>query len=148
VGDYYTRIRRPEGNGYRAGNDITVEFYIQKALVTINAAARQEFAYDGNPKAVVFSVDQNIKPNVAYYRSSPDAPLNAPPIERGLYQALISYNGDAHHMGASKRVEIHEGGFSLPEEIPLIIRLITPSPEKRLRHSMEIATEPPRRVGI
>jgi len=52
VGDYYVRIRRPAGNGYKAGNDITVEYHIQKALVT------------------------------------------------------IFYNGDTHHMGASKRVEL------------------------------------------
>jgi hypothetical protein len=60
VGNYYVRIRRPAGNGYRAGKDITVEYHIQKALVTITAEARQEFAYDGIPKAVVFSVDQNV----------------------------------------------------------------------------------------
>jgi hypothetical protein len=32
VGYYYARIRRPAGNGYRAGRDITVEYHIQKAL--------------------------------------------------------------------------------------------------------------------
>jgi hypothetical protein len=106
VGDYYARIRRPAGNGYRAGNDITVEYHIQKALVTISAEERQEFIYDGNPKAVVFSVDKNVEPNVAYYRSSSDVPLNAPPVERGLYPVIISYNGDEHHMGASKRIEL------------------------------------------
>jgi hypothetical protein len=106
VGDYYVRIRRPAGNGYRAGNDITIEYHIQKALVTINAEDRQEFIYDGNPKTVVFSVDKNVEPNVAYYRSSPEQPLNGLPVTRGLYLAVISYNGDAHHMGASKRVEL------------------------------------------
>jgi hypothetical protein len=106
VGDYYVRIRRPNGNGYRAGNDIAVEFHIQKALVTISAEERQEFIYDGNPKAVVFALDQNVKPNVAYYRSSSDMPLNAPPVDKGIYPVIISYNGDAHHMGASKIVEL------------------------------------------
>jgi hypothetical protein len=106
VGDYYVRIKRPAGNGYRAGNDITVEFHIQKALVTISAEERQEFIYDGNPKEVIFSVDQNVKLNVAYYRSPSNVPLNAPPAERGLYPVIISYNGDVHHMGASKRVEL------------------------------------------
>jgi hypothetical protein len=106
VGGYYVRIRRPAGNGYRAGNDIAVEYHIQKALVTISAEERQEFTYDGNPKAVVFSVDQNVKPNAAYYRSSSDVPLNAPPTEKGIYPVIISYNGDEHHMGASKKVEL------------------------------------------
>jgi hypothetical protein len=32
VGYYYVRIRRPAGNGYMAGRDITVEYHIQKAL--------------------------------------------------------------------------------------------------------------------
>jgi hypothetical protein len=106
VGDYYVRIRRPAGNGYKAGNDITVEYHIQKALVTISAEEKQEFLYDGKPKPVVFSVDFNIEPRVAYYRSSSNQPLNGPPVERGIYQIIISYNGDAHHMGASKRIEL------------------------------------------
>ena len=106
VGDYYVRIRRPAGNGYRAGNDITVEYHIQKALITINAEARQEFVYDGSPKAVVFSVDQNVEPGIAYYRSARAEPLNGVPTERGVYRAVISYSGDAHYMGASKEVEL------------------------------------------
>jgi len=106
VGDYYVRIRRPAGNGYRAGNDITVEYHIQKALITINAEARQEFVYDGSPKAVVFSVDQNAEPGIAYYRSARAEPLNEVPAERGVYRAVISYSGDAHYMGASKEVEL------------------------------------------
>jgi len=106
VGSYYVRVRRPAGNGYRAGNDVTVEYHIQKALVTISAEARQEFTYDGKPKAVVFSVDQNVELSVAYYNalSSHSFPLNGPPAERGSYFAVISWNGDAHHMGASKEV--------------------------------------------
>ncbi len=89
VGDYYVRIRRPAGNGYKAGNDITVEYHIQKALITISAEEKQEFIYDGKPKPVVFSVDFNIEPSVAYYRSSSNQPLNGPPVERGIYQVTI-----------------------------------------------------------
>jgi hypothetical protein len=105
VGEYYVRIRRPAGNGYRAGNDVTIEYHIQKALVTITAEARQEFAYNGNPRAVVFSVDQNVEPNVAY-RTARGASLNGAPTERGVYSAVISWSGDAHHMGASKEIEL------------------------------------------
>ena len=109
VGDYYVRIRRPAGNSYRAGNDITIEYHIQKALVTISAEARQEFAYDGNPRAVVFSVDQNVEPDVTYYHSASAMlgfPMGGPPAERGVYLAIISWGGDAHYMGASKEVEL------------------------------------------
>jgi len=109
VGDYYVRIRRPAGNGYRAGKDITVEYHIQKALVTISAEARQEFAYNGSPRTVVFSVDQNVEPGVAYYHAASvmrGFPLSGPPVERGIYRVVISYAGDAHHMGASKEVEL------------------------------------------
>jgi len=109
VGNYFVRIRRPAGKGYREGKDITIEFHIQKALVTINAEARQEFVYDGRPKAVVFSIDNNVEPSVAYYHVAStvrDLPLNGPPTERGVYLAIISYSGDAHYMGASKEVEM------------------------------------------
>jgi len=106
VGDYYVRIRRPAGKGYRAGNDIMVEYHIQKAMVTISAEERQEFIYDGKPKPVVYSVDQKVEPSVAYYHSSSNQPLNGTPVERGIYPVIISYAGDDHHMGASKRVEL------------------------------------------
>jgi hypothetical protein len=107
VGNYYARIRRPAGNGYRAGNDITVEYHIQKALVTITAEERQEFVYDGSPRAVVFSVDQKVEPGVAYYHAASAMrgfPLGEPPTERGVYRAVIFWDGDAHHMGALKEV--------------------------------------------
>jgi hypothetical protein len=32
VGKYYVRIERPAGNGYRAGPDVKVEYFIQKPL--------------------------------------------------------------------------------------------------------------------
>ena len=105
VGNYFVRIRRPAGKGYRAGNDITVEYHIQKALVTISAGERQEFVYDGKPKAVVFSVDKNVQPDVAY-RAVRGQPLNGLPTERGDYFAIISWASDAHYMGASKEVEM------------------------------------------
>ena len=105
VGVYFVRIRRPAGNGYKAGQDITVEYHLQKALVTINAEARQEFIYDGNPKTVIFSVEQNIEPDIAYYRSSGEL-LNGVPTERGAYLAVISHTSNAHYMGALKEIEV------------------------------------------
>jgi len=109
VGDYYVRVRRPAGGGYRAGKDITVEYHIQRALVAISAEERQVFAYDGNPKAAAFSVDKNVEPSVVYYHAASAMrgfPLSEPPSERGLYMAIISFSGDAHYMGASKEVEL------------------------------------------
>jgi hypothetical protein len=106
VGDYFVRIRRPAGNGYMEGRDITVEFHIQKALVTIIAEARQEFVYDGRPKSVVFTVDQNVEPAVTYFVQGSSSAISGNPIERGIYSAVISYSGDAHHMGSSKSVEV------------------------------------------
>ncbi|MDR2134915.1 MAG: hypothetical protein LBP27_07400 [Treponema sp.] len=38
VGLYYARIRRPEGNGYKQGRDIKVEYRIQKPLPPPEAA--------------------------------------------------------------------------------------------------------------
>jgi hypothetical protein len=105
VGDYFVRVRRPEGNGYKAGNDITVEYHIQKAMVTISAESRQEFLFDGNSKAVVFTVDQNVKPDVTYYRATREL-LSGPPVERGVYRAVISHIADARYMGALKEVEL------------------------------------------
>jgi hypothetical protein len=37
VGDYYARIERPAGNGYRQGKSIKIEYHIQKAFVSIIA---------------------------------------------------------------------------------------------------------------
>jgi hypothetical protein len=106
VGNYFVRIRRPAGKGYRAGNDITVEYHIQKALITIYAEAKQEFVYDGRSKAVVFSVDQNVKPDVVYYRATTGEFLKGPPVESGVYRVLISYTADEHYMGASKEIDL------------------------------------------
>jgi hypothetical protein len=36
-GLYYARIRRPEGNGYKQGRDIKVEYHIQKPLAPVDA---------------------------------------------------------------------------------------------------------------
>jgi hypothetical protein len=106
VGNYYVRIRRPAGKGYRAGDDITVEYYIQKAVITIYAEAKQEFVYDGRSKAVVFSVDQNVKLDVVYFHAATGEFLKGPPVERGVYRALILYTADEHYMGASKEIDL------------------------------------------
>jgi hypothetical protein len=109
VGDYFVRIERPAGNGYRQGPDIKVEYHIQKALVAIRAEDKQEYNYDGNPKPAAASVDTPVELSFAYYplaANAADPPLPGPPVGRGVYRVRISYPGGANYMGASKEVEL------------------------------------------
>jgi hypothetical protein len=117
VGDYFVRIERPGGNGYRQGQNIKVEYHIQKALVIINGEYRQEFVYDGKPKAAIFSVDAPVELTVVYYAaesgsnavglgSNAATPLGGPPVDRGQYRALVSCAGNERYMGASREIEL------------------------------------------
>jgi hypothetical protein len=87
-----------------------LELPIQKVAVIITAEEKQEFTYDGSPKAVVFSVDQNVEPGVTYYHVASVTPtmrgfpLTEPPTERGVYKADIVWAEDAYYLGASKEV--------------------------------------------
>jgi hypothetical protein len=109
VGDYFVRIERPAGNGYKQGPDIKVEYHIQKALIAIRAEDKQEYTYDGNPKPAAASVDAPVELSFAYYplaADKADPPLPCPPVGRGVYRVRISYPGGANYMGASKEVEL------------------------------------------
>jgi hypothetical protein len=109
VGDYIVRVERPEGNGYRRGPDIKVEYHIQRALVAIKADDRQEYGFDGNSKSAAASADPPVELSFAYYPLSADAaapPLPGPPAARGAYRVRISYSGGENYMGASKEVEL------------------------------------------
>jgi hypothetical protein len=125
VGDYFVRIERPGGNGYKQGPSIKVEYHIQKALVIINAEERQEFVYDGKPKIAAASADAPVKLDITYYvvyknsntiiDNSNTVGLNSntalmsiggPPVERGQYRALVSFAGNERYMGASKEIEL------------------------------------------
>jgi hypothetical protein len=105
VGDYYVRIERPAGGGFAAGRTISVEYHLQKALVVISAAAKQQAQYDGLPKTVAVSVDQPVTLAVTYYAAGNPDPLEGPPAELGDYAVKISFAGDPHYLGASKDVE-------------------------------------------
>jgi hypothetical protein len=113
VGDYYARISRPAGNGYRQGKDIKVEYHIQKAIVDIKTEAEQRFRYDGYPKAVNISTEivtldggepASLDLSCAYFAG--ENLLPGPPSERGVYQVHVSYSGSAYHMGASKEISL------------------------------------------
>jgi hypothetical protein len=105
VGTYYARIERPAGKGYREGKPIKVEYYIQKAFVPIEAEPRQEFNYDGTPKAV--RVNSPVTLTIGYYdETAPSVLLTGPPVQRGRYRAAITYPGDGRYMGISKDIEL------------------------------------------
>jgi hypothetical protein len=112
VGSYYVQIKRPAGNGYKAGPDITVEYYIQKAFVPITGEEKQAYTYDGTPKQA--RVDAPVELAFAYYPAgTPHLPLEGPPVEPGSYRVVVSYPGDDRYMGLSKELELvitpHQG---------------------------------------
>jgi hypothetical protein len=105
VGAYYARIERPAGKGYREGKPVKVEYYIQKTFVPIEAEPRQEFNYDGTPKAAL--VRSPVTLAISYYNeAAPQVLLAGPPVERGRYRAAVSYPGDERYMGASRDIEL------------------------------------------
>jgi hypothetical protein len=115
VGDYYVRIERPAGNGYRRGNDIKIEYHIQKAFISIIADPVQRFAWDGGPKEAVARTEPPEEPAlIVSYTAGPggdsaagsSVPLSGPPLERGRYRVSIVFPGNDRYMGASKDIEL------------------------------------------
>jgi hypothetical protein len=109
VGDYYARIERPAGNGYRQGNNIKIEYHIQKAFIAIAADPVQRFAWDGGPREIAARTEPPQEPPllVSYFAAAGGAaPLAAPPVERGRYRASIVFPGNDRYMGASKEIEM------------------------------------------
>jgi hypothetical protein len=111
VGDYYARIERPAGNGYRKGNNIKIEYHIQKAFISIIAEPVQRFAYDGTPKEITALAEPPVKPPliVSYFAagdsSSSGKALGSPPRERGQYRVAVVFPGNERYMGASTEIE-------------------------------------------
>jgi hypothetical protein len=112
VGDYFVKVERPQGNGYRRGPDIKIEYHIQRALVTINAAEEQVYQWDGNSKPVAASLDapgnnsaETPPLEFSYYPIGGSSPLAGPPTGRGRYLARIVFPGNANYLGASKEIE-------------------------------------------
>jgi hypothetical protein len=116
VGDYFVRIERPAGNGYKQGKNIKIEYHIQKAFIEIIADGTQRFVYDGGAKEIVARAEPPVELVVTYFAPSNSAANNqtgngsqaptGPPVERGQYRALISFSGNARYMGASKEIEL------------------------------------------
>jgi hypothetical protein len=109
VGDYYARIERPGGNGYRRGNSVKIEYHIQKAFIAIAADPVQRFSYDGGPKEITARTEPPEEPPlvVSYFAAdSAGAALAAPPSRRGRYRARVVFPGNGRYMGASKEIEL------------------------------------------
>jgi hypothetical protein len=105
VGDYYARIERPAGGGFAAGRNISVEYHVQKALVTISGAEKQRAEYDGLPKTVNVTADKPVALILAYYPAGSAVPLSQPPVEPGDYRVTVGFAGDARYLGASRDIE-------------------------------------------
>jgi hypothetical protein len=113
VGDYYVKIERPAGNGYKRGKDIKIEYHVQKAFITLNADPAQRFVYDGTPKEAAARAEPPVDLTVSYFAvdnviigNLVASALASPPTEKGRYRALISFAGNARYMGASKEIEL------------------------------------------
>ena len=110
VGDYYARIERPGGNGYRQGNNIKIEYHIQKAFISIVADPVQRFAWDGGPREIAARTKPPEEPPlVVSYTAADDPagiPLAGPPSRRGRYRVGVVFPGNDRYMGASTEVEM------------------------------------------
>jgi hypothetical protein len=110
VGDYYARIERPGGNGYRPGKNIKIEYHIQKAFIALAADPVQRFAWDGRPKEAAARTEPPAEPPLAvsYFAAgdSSGRALASPPVERGRYRVVLVFPGNERYMGASKEIEL------------------------------------------
>jgi hypothetical protein len=108
VGDYYARIQRPAGNGYRQGKTIKIEYHIQKAFISIVADPVQRFPWDGAPREITAHTLPAEEPplSISYFAAGDSAALASAPSERGRYRARVVFPGNARYMGASKEIEM------------------------------------------
>jgi hypothetical protein len=110
VGGYYVRIERPQGNGYRQGKSIKIEYHIQKAFIALTAEPVQRFAYDGRPREAVVHTEPPVDIAVSYFAAAGSGgsagALASPPVERGRYRVVFMFSGNDRYMGASKEIEL------------------------------------------
>jgi hypothetical protein len=109
VGDYYARVERPAGNGYRQGNNIKIEYHIQKAFISVIAEPVQRFIYDGRHKEIIARTEPPVEPPlvVSYFTAgdSSGKAFGSPPRERGQYRVTVVFPGNERYMGASTEIE-------------------------------------------
>ncbi|MDR0785133.1 MAG: MBG domain-containing protein [Treponema sp.] len=105
VGDYYARIERPSGNGYKRGENIKVEYHIQKAFISFTADSVQRFTHDGEPKEAAAHTAPPVELSVTYFSIDGES-LASPPVEKGRYRVVLVFSGNKHYIGASKEIEL------------------------------------------
>jgi hypothetical protein len=108
VGDYYVRVERPAGNGYRQGSPVKIEYHIQKAFITIAAESVQRFRYDGKPKEITAATEPPEDPSLvfSYFAEGNAAALAFPPAEKGVYRVAVVFPGNERYLGASRDIEL------------------------------------------
>jgi hypothetical protein len=122
AGVYFVRIRRPGGNGFAAGEDIVVEYHIEKAPVKIFAEPLQEAVYNGSPKSVTARSEPSFGLSAVYYptREAREAArsdtasaairgftrVERAPIEPGTYYVSVYYPGDDNYQYARLEIEL------------------------------------------
>jgi hypothetical protein len=110
VGDYYVRVERPAGNGYKQGKRIKIEYHVQKAFIVITADPVQRFVYDGKPKEALVRAEPPVDLAASYFAAghlaAGSGALAAPPVEKGRYRVVIAFSGNARYMGASTEIEL------------------------------------------
>ncbi|MDR0639542.1 MAG: hypothetical protein LBG27_11705 [Spirochaetaceae bacterium] len=108
VGDYYVRVERPEGNGYRQGNPIKIEYHIQKAFITIAAEPVQRFPCDGKIKEIKAAAEPPVDPPLvfSYFAQGDTAALSSSPAKKGIYRVTVAFPGNERYMGASRDIEL------------------------------------------
>ncbi|MDR1863578.1 MAG: hypothetical protein LBQ67_06635 [Treponema sp.] len=127
AGLYYVRVARPGGGGFAPGEDVPVEYRIDKAEAVILADETQTAYYDGNPKRVLAVCEPPFTLSFSYYPSaeirdaavrslsqggggrSPAALRNFTRVERapadqGVYYVAVFFPGNANYKAAYKNV--------------------------------------------
>ncbi|MDR2446557.1 MAG: hypothetical protein LBD58_04615 [Treponema sp.] len=112
AGDYYVRIERPGGNGYKQGGNIKVEYHIQKAFISIIADPVQRFAYDGEPKPAEASIEPPVEPPLVFSyfaanaNDAANSALPSPPAAKGVYRVVVVFPGNERCLGASTEIAL------------------------------------------
>ncbi|GHV95665.1 hypothetical protein AGMMS50293_19850 [Spirochaetia bacterium] len=126
AGLYFVLVERPEGSGFAAGQDLVIEFCIERKALRITADSRQETLYDGSAKRVKAEADAPVLLSASYFPSAEarqaatrtdvqpeqrSAALRGftrvehSPKEPGTYYVTVYYPGDKNYLPASKEIE-------------------------------------------
>jgi hypothetical protein len=126
AGLYFVRVERPEGGGYAEGQDIVIEFRIERKALRITAENKQEALYDGSAKRVKAEADAPVLLSASYFPTAEarqaatrvdvqpeqrSAALRGftrvehAPKEPGTYYVTVYYPGDNNYLPASKEIE-------------------------------------------